>query len=325
MLSSGIMADEKGEPTPGGFATPDEMQSGIESSGYLLEGRIARVMTELGFLVQPNRFYASPSDSEKAIEVDVDGRAFEWINETNRDAGMALLLVECKNNAQPFAFFTRGQQSPGVNAERIRYGGFPSFSMDQETKIQVPLHELLEMGGWHHYCQSGEVATQFCSFRWVNENRPKDKKEWKAEPMENYSRSFSNLAAVAASNSVDDCELQANNIQVQLVYPIAVFQGPIYRVHDDGGKATIEATEHVHLHHSAPLNGGVVSVQIDVVTERAFPGLVELILTELKTFRDRINQLYPRLLDSALDQKRVASQIAARKDFQRWERVPDFR
>jgi hypothetical protein len=254
------------------------------------------------------------------VEVDAEGRASEWVNEANRDTVTALLLVECKNNSQPFAFFTHEQKSPAINAERIRYGGYPSFSMDQETKVQVPLHELLEMKDWHHYARSLEVATQFCSFSRANE-----KKEWKAEPMEHYAKSFSSLATVAASTQGEIFDLRASNIQVQLSYPIAVFQGPIYRVQDNGGSAAIEAIEHVQLHHSIPLNGSVVSVQIDAVTERGFPRLARLLLEELKTFRDRVNGLYPRLLNSASDQKRVASQSAAIRDFGRWQRVGDFR
>jgi len=67
----------------------------------------------------------------------------------------------------------------------------------------VPLHKLLEMKDWHHYCKVDEVVTQFCGFKWVNENKPKDKKEWKAEPIEHYSRSFSKLATVTALHSAD--------------------------------------------------------------------------------------------------------------------------
>ena len=57
----------------------------------------------------------------------------------------------------------------------------------------------------------------------------------------------------------------------------------------------------------------MIQAQIDVVTESAFPSLMEIILAELKAFRDRIDALYPRLLNSALDQKRVAKQNSARQ------------
>jgi hypothetical protein len=112
---------------------------------------------------------------------------------------------------------------------------------------------------------------------------------------------------------------------VQVSYPVLVFQGPIYRVGDVNGKAKVEAVDRLQLHHSATVNGRVIQAQIDVVTEAAFPKLIEEILEELKTFRDRINGLYARLLNSALDQKRVASQSAARKMFGDWVPVGQFK
>ena len=309
------MPEEKPPEPNSGLATPEEMQAAIEASGYLLEGRIARVMAERGFFVEMNPFTPDPTDPSKSMEIDVAGRYFEWVNEENKDTVTASVLVECKNNSQPFAFFVQRQQITELNDNRIHYGGFPSFSMDQETKIQVPLHKLLEMKDWHHYCKVQEVATQFCGFKWTNENKPRDKREWKTEPMENYSKSFSKLAIVTASDSAGGYALQHQNIQVQASYPVAVFQGPIYRVQDNSGKAKVEAVDHIQLHHSATVNGHVIQAQIDVVTEAAFPRLMEEILEELKTFRDKINGMHPRLLNSALDQKSVASQNAGRQMF----------
>lgn len=68
------------------------------------------------------------------------------------------------------------------------------------------------------------------------------------------------------------------------------------------------------------MNGRMAQVQIDVVTEAAFPKLMEEILEELKSFRDRINGHYARLLNSALNQK--TSRRPARRD-ERIRRLPE--
>jgi hypothetical protein len=183
------MAEEQQRKQTSDLPTPEEMQAAINTSGYLLEGRIARLMAERGFFVERNCFSPNPTDSGKPIEVDVIGRYFEWVDEANKDTVTASVLVECKNNAQPGAFFTQDQQVTEINDNRIYHRGFPSFSMDPNAKIQVPLHELLEMKDWHHYCQTQEVATQFCSF-----TRSNEKRKWKAEPMKNYSDSCAALA-----------------------------------------------------------------------------------------------------------------------------------
>jgi hypothetical protein len=286
-----------------GIVSPEEMAEAIGSSGYLIEARVARVLTEQGYFVQRNVFSISPNDATKFIEIDVIGRRGELVNEENGSTVSASVLVECKNSAQPFAFFAQQLEIPELNENWIKYGGFPSFSLDEESKIQIPLQRLLEMKNWHHYCTVSEVATQFCSFA-----RATEKKRWKAEPNENYTKSFSNLAAMAARDWEGMFGLHLQNIQVQMTYPVVVFQGPIYRVLEDNGKAMVEEARHIQLHHSATLNGDLVSVQIDVVTEAELPVLMGTIHSELKMVRDRINLQYDRLLRSALDQKLVASQ-----------------
>lgn len=302
------MTDEKTPDSNLGMATVEEMRSAIDASGYLLEGRIARLMAERGFFVEMNPFAPDPTEPSRSVEIDVAARYFEWVNEENKDTVTASVLLECKNNSQPFAFFVQRPQLGELNDNRIHYGGFPSFSMDQESKIQVPLHKLLEMKDWHHYCGAKEVATQFCTFE-------RNGRKFKAGPNDNYSKSFSKLASVTASDSAGACGLHLQNIQVQMSYPVAVFQGPIYRVEDQSGKPKLEAVEHLQLHQSATVNGRVIQVQIDVVTEAAFARVMECILEELRAFRDGINRHYARLLNSALDQKSVASQNAARRMF----------
>jgi hypothetical protein len=237
--------------------------------------------------------------------VDVQGRYFERVNEEDKSTAAASILVECKNNTQPVAFFVQPQQLTELNVSRILYGGFPRFSMDPETHSQVPLQELMDMKEWHHYCQVKEVATQFCGFTGTGT-------KWKAGPMNNYSKSFADIVLMAALDHSGLFNLQLQNIQVQLAYPVVVFQGPIYRVADVKGKAKVEQASHIQLHHFAALNGQVFPAQIDLVTEESFPTLMETILAELKTSRDKINSMYERLLNSALDQKRVAMQNAMR-------------
>jgi len=45
------------------------------------------------------------------------------------------------------------------------------------------------------------------------------------------------------------------------------------------------------------IEGRVIQVQIDIVAETGFPRFMKKILEELKTFRDRIKDLRPRLLE----------------------------
>src|SRR5262249_16935627 len=112
----------------------------------------------------------------------------------------------------------------------------------------------------------------------------------------NYSKSFANLAVTASRDSEGMFGLQFQNIQVQLAYPVVVFQGPIYRVVEEHGRANRVSVNHIQLRHSTVVNGALVTAQIDVVIESELPNLISTIRAELRTFRDRINVHYPRLL-----------------------------
>jgi hypothetical protein len=73
----------------------------------------------------------------------------------------------------------------------------------------------------------------------------------------------------------------------------------------------VEPASHIQLHHSAIVDGELRKVQIDVVTEPEFTKLLSTIRSELREFRDQITLHYGRLLNSALDQKRVALRSAS--------------
>jgi len=196
------------------------MVAAIESSGYLIEARISRILRQRGFFVESNIFGTDPSDPDKAIEADVVGRYREIIHDENNGSVTAAVFVECKNNSQPLAFFVQPQQVTEIDDNRIKCGGFPAFSMDQETQIQVPMRKLLQMKDWHHYCQVQEVATQFCTFE-------RSGKKWKAGPNRNYSASFSKISLMASLDIDGGYSAPLHNIQFQLSYPVVVFQGPI--------------------------------------------------------------------------------------------------
>ncbi|MDX2268664.1 MAG: hypothetical protein NW208_11200 [Bryobacter sp.] len=293
------------------FATPEEMQTAINSSGYLLEGRVARILADKGFFVEPNCFILDPSDPKKNVEIDVCANLGQFVNEENRDTVTAALLVECKNNSQPFAFFIQQQQLPELNAGRVQYGGYPKFSKEPDSELRPDLRELLAFKEWHHYCKAPEVATQFCSFTLTGEKAnnctaPKKARNCKAEAMEHYSKSFAKLAAVAAADAQQPFGLKLKNIQVQVNYPVVVLQGPIYRVVDEHGSAKVEEVQRLQLQHSANLEGRVVPVQIDVVRESELPSLLTEIEGEMGELRKRIEAMYERLLASAIDQKQAA-------------------
>lgn len=314
--------DDAGEEL---LITPDEIKTALEASGYLLEGRVGRALESKGFYVELSSFRADPRDENKSIEIDVWGRFAETINKENGSYVVAEPLIECKNNSQPVIFFLKRQPVQEINDNNIKYAGWPVSSADPETKHHVSLHKLLVMKDWHHYCLAPEVATQFCSFtrnsvaeELVKKQRQKEKKgsdvllredwRWKTEAMENYSKSFSSLCVAVATPGAGGFDIRKQNIELEFYYPIVVFQGPLYEARIKGGEVELRRADHLQFHHAASMGSAIVRVQIDVVSEQGFPGLVETIKDELRRIAEAIRGMEERLLKSAIDQKQVASQ-----------------
>jgi hypothetical protein len=282
--------------------TPQEIEAAIRDSGYLLERRASQVLEENKFEVFPNWLFPVPGDPGKTNEVDVQARTFEWINGETWSKASAITVVECKNNSQPVAFFVSPQKSPHANDARILCAGFPQ---DVVPPDDGELRRLLKVRDWHHYCQTREVATQFCSFA-------RSGKHWKAEAMANYSQSFSALCLAAFISRSSPFSTKDENIELEFYYPIVVFQGPIYAVHVDGSNFRTEPVGHVQLHHAASLYAGPVKGQIDIVTESEFPALLRTILSELKRIQAGLQEHYDRLLATAIAQKRLVERAELR-------------
>lgn len=304
--------------------TPDEIKAALEASGYLLEGRMGRALESKGFFVERSSFRADPRDESKSIEIDVWGRASETINKEDGSYVVAEPIIECKNNSQPVVFFLKSQPVLEINDNNIKYAGWPISSADPETRHHVPLHKLLTMKDWHHYCLATEVATQFCSFtrnavaeEVVKKQKQKEKKgsdglmredwRWKTEAMENYSKSFSNLCVALATVGAGSFDIRKQNIELEFYYPIVVFQGPLYEARMKGGEIELRRTDHLQFHHAASIGSAIVRAQIDVVSEQGFPGLVDTITDELRRIAEGIRSMEARLLNSACDQKQVTS------------------
>jgi hypothetical protein len=290
---------------------PEEAKRALQVSGYLLESRVAQVLDEHG-LVETNTSRIDPRDPTAAIEIDVHALVAQRLK--SHGFVSVELFIECKNNAQPVAFIMHPARPWSLN-ENIKYGGFPMSSADPVTKQHVALPNLLGMMAWHHYCKAEVVATQFCGFSCPDEGRkgknvPRNQWRWKAESMQNYSKSFADLCIAVENEAVPAGDVQEKSIEVGLYYPIVVFQGPIYAVTVQGPAIDVSAADHIQLVHSTSLNRRVVRAQIDVVSESALPSLIATVKEELGKTVSHMNRegLLDRLLESAIDQKRVAAQ-----------------
>lgn len=90
--------------------TVEEIISALKESGYLMEQEVASQLEALGFQVYTNTAYQDPEEG-KSREIDV--RAVKRIayNEEKKIVVFAEMIVECKNNSNPFIFIERTKNS----------------------------------------------------------------------------------------------------------------------------------------------------------------------------------------------------------------------
>ena len=85
---------------------PDDIVAALKQSGYLMEQEVATRLEALDFHVSTNWAFED-SDEGKSREVDVRATRRVAHNEDQRLSAFLELIVECKNNTNPFVFISR--------------------------------------------------------------------------------------------------------------------------------------------------------------------------------------------------------------------------
>lgn len=133
----------------------EEYKSAIENSGFLLEARVCGVIRILDYVLTPNSPIPHPEQPNELIEVDVEASAFDFVPKGGWSSTNVILLIECKLNTQPIAFFSHPQPSP-ENSYLAAHCTDPGTA-----KLGFDLLEDMSVEKWHHYA-GATVATQFC-------------------------------------------------------------------------------------------------------------------------------------------------------------------
>lgn len=271
-----------------------EMSEAIKRSGYLLEQRVAPVLTEGGFYVEMNESYVDP-ETGKARELDISG--IGAVPVSGREFIFPIILCECKNNSQPVVFFTKESLISFMYHEEVKVSGIPIKFWDKNRYIR--LSEFTKMEKFHHYCK-GEVATQYCSFQ-----LKKDKSSWMAFHIEEQHEMFNSLIQALEygisehfSNFTLPPKGQEEGINIQIYYPLVILQSDLYSASLKKNRLSIRETDHVQFRKEIYLPGlnEWKKYQIDVITEKYLRDYLKLVMNEAervsKTLRNKREQVH---------------------------------
>jgi len=145
----------------------EEIVIAVRESGYLMEQEVATALERSAFNVRTNVAFADP-DEGKSREMDVNAKRRVAINESEKLGAFTELLVECKNNSNPFVFVTRPKNEVDFRDVPEEFV-FPfQYEMSQylddgRRRIRrEPAFHHLGFGEIHPQYQSSWKAVQFC-------------------------------------------------------------------------------------------------------------------------------------------------------------------
>lgn len=283
--------------------THDQIRDAIQRSGYLLEYRLEQVLRRRFYMVEPNQAYPDPITG-KSRELDIAAMTAENLDGDWNDILFPRLLIECINNPQPMAFFTKEAMASTAHVYDFKLSGFP-VKMDEKGHWKH-LSAFLDMQEYHHHCK-GKIATQYCSF---TSKKNKNGLEWLAQHETAHFDSFSKLC-FALNHEMDE-HVQVKfgkrgkeTINLQMYYLILVVSGELMDISPTKNELKVLSTDHIHYVQSYVSKGKEQRYHIDVVTEKYFPRLLKKIEAEVDDTAKRITH-HRKDIQASMD-KLVAS------------------
>ncbi len=98
------------------FVPLEDVRKCLERSGYLLESRLVRSLTDLGYFVEPNQMILDVRTG-KSREIDLVAEFFHYVPERPKICARTHFVVEALNNRFPFVLTTQRPYSPAANFE----------------------------------------------------------------------------------------------------------------------------------------------------------------------------------------------------------------
>jgi hypothetical protein len=291
LLESRVQRRARGMSDQTNGISGTELHDAIRRSGYLLEGRVYDLIRRRKEYVEANVAYPDPVTG-KSRELDVYAMRGEKAGPGRWDYLFRVLVIECVNNPQPVAFFTREPVVDYFDVSQIKLAGLPVKIPARTKRNQwISLPEWLEMDRYHHY-RRGRVATQFCSFI----RKGGQKGVWMATHLEDQFDSFRKLCVAVEHYREKHFESWTfrghESINVELYYPVLILQGEMMEIRRSKASFKTIIADHVLFHQSVWTGKEQEDYCIDVITESYLPTFLRLSGMELVRTARRLRSKY---------------------------------
>lgn len=258
----------------------------IERAGYLLEAKVAEVMTKHGLFVESNIMIEDPLTG-KSREIDLEAE-FDVIFRpiTNHTMANIDFICEVKNNPYPFVLLSRFQHSPNTELwDSIKnIVTLPEIFQDKDRYSL--LHDLDfydELIGK----KDVKVFTQYCSFQPKKSNEKNNElMAWHPEFL------YDSLSKITMRSEKKiewwDDKKTDKYFRDFLFMPVLIIRDDLYELElGEGDKGpTLKKVKQSYLLHNYHYNSEPKSATIFVVT---FDGLADFI-TQMASIKEKVEK-----------------------------------
>ena len=269
--------------------TNNAIKRAITRSGYLIEQRVADKLSGSGYYVLLNPAFPDPFATGKAREIDIEADSTYISPFTGEGFPTGIhwsIVCECENNLQPIVFFPYETLYPKERYSRIKCFGVPMKIWNNDEYVNLRL--FLPFGDFHHYC-SGQIATQYCSFRAKKKGSDED---WIAEHNEEQHDTFNSLISFIQyeiGESSKDWNLPENDeeepLYIEFRYPLIVLGGKLKEASLGRRGIVLKKVRHIKYLKSVYFGAKQEDYIIDVITEDYLPEYITLITSEMNRVR----------------------------------------
>jgi hypothetical protein len=282
--------------------TNEDMKRAIARSGYLIEQRVADMLAKSGYYVTLNPTFPDLI-TKKAREIDIEADS-TYVSPLTGEGFITgvhwSIVCECENNLQPVVFFPYETLDPEERYSLIKCFGVPMQIWENGEYVDLRL--FLPFGDFHHYC-SGQIATQWCSFR-AKKGADED---WIAEHGEEQHDTFNSLISFIQYEIDDfskDWNLPENDeeepLYIEFRYPLIVLGGKLMEASLGRRGQVLKRARHIKYFKSAYFGAEQESYIIDVITEDYLAEYIALIRSQMKRVRRMMTTRKKKINESIL-------------------------
>ena len=282
----------------------EEIRKAIEDySGYPFEMQIARRIGATGYLVDPNYSFED-QDIGVARELDFHAIGVDIISARTEEFLWVVVLGSCKDNRNPYVFFTRESILSGITLDSdLPIAGrplkvYPENDDWSDLGWYLGLHKLL------HIATTPSVSSQFCQL-------VRKSSKWQVQAETIFKDIFVPLIK-ALSREIQDYNERCvptkgdESLNYQIYYPLLVFKGPMFEYYvPTNGPAEVRPAQHIVVIRDYQSKTVKCRYAFDAIHESYLEQYLQLVDWERTRLRNLIKRHKKLLVQSV---KKIAQQ-----------------